>query len=51
VVVVPRTPKNIYILKIEEEEKCCMSQIDESWLWHKRMGHTGFDNLLQFNKK
>jgi hypothetical protein len=51
VIVAPRTPSNVYILNIEEEEKCCMSQIDESWLWHKRMGHIGFDNLIKVNKK
>jgi hypothetical protein len=51
VVVAPRTPSNVYILNIEEEEKCCMSQIDESWLWHRRMGHIGFDNLIKVNKK
>jgi hypothetical protein len=38
-VVAPRTPSNVYILNIEYEEKCCMIQIDESWLWHRRMGH------------
>jgi hypothetical protein len=32
VVVTPRTPSNVYILNIEDEEKCCMSQIDEIWL-------------------
>jgi transposase InsO family protein len=51
VVVAPRTPSDVYILNIEEEEKCCMSQIDESWLWHKRMGHIGFDNLIKVSKK
>jgi hypothetical protein len=28
-----------------------MSQIDESWLWNKIMGHIGFDNLIKINKK
>jgi len=50
VVVAPRIPRNVYILNIKEEEKCCMSQIDKSWLWHKRMGHVGFDNLIKVNK-
>jgi hypothetical protein len=51
VVIAPRTPSDVYILNIEEEEKCCMSQIDESWLWHRRMGHIGFDNLIKVGKK
>ena len=24
---------------------------DESWLWHRRMGHINFDNLVKINKK
>ena len=44
-----RTPSNMYIL--ENEEQCCMSQIDESFLWNKRMGHFNFDNLVKLSKK
>jgi hypothetical protein len=46
VVVAPRTPRNVYILNIEEEEKCCMGQIYESWLWNKRMGHKIFEKII-----
>jgi hypothetical protein len=28
-----------------------MSQVDESWLWHGRMEHIGFDNMIKFGKK
>jgi hypothetical protein len=28
-----------------------MSQIDESWLCHRRLGHIGFENLIKINKK
>jgi hypothetical protein len=28
-----------------------MGQIDESWLWHKIMGHIKFDNLVKINTK
>lgn len=28
-----------------------MGQIDEIWLWHKRMGHIRFDNLVKVKKK
>jgi hypothetical protein len=51
VVVAPRTSSNVYILNTEEEEKYCMGQIDESWLWHRRMGHISFDNLIKFRNK
>jgi len=32
-------------------EKCFMRQIDERWLWHKRMGHMIFDNLVKIKTK
>ena len=38
---VVRTLSNVYIL--ENEEQCYMSQIDESLLWHRRMGHLNLD--------
>ena len=44
-----RTPSNVYIL--ENEEKCYMSQIDESFLWHRRMGHPNFENLVKISQK
>ena len=25
--------------------------VDESWLWHKRLGHLSFDNLAKISKK
>ena len=25
--------------------------VDESWLWHRRMGHLNFDNLVKISKK
>ena len=28
-----------------------MGQIDESWLWHKRMGHMRFENMMKVSKK
>jgi hypothetical protein len=51
VVIAPRTPSDVYILNIEEEEKCCMGKVHGSWLWHKRMGHIGFYNLIKVSKK
>jgi hypothetical protein len=38
-----RTPNNIYILD-EKDENCYLGHEDESWLWHKRLGHINFDN-------
>jgi hypothetical protein len=46
-----RTPSNVYILNEVKEEKCCMGQVDEIWLWHRRMGLINFDNLIKLNKK
>jgi hypothetical protein len=51
VAVAPRTSSNVYILDIEEEEKCCLIQVDEVWLWHKRLGNLIFDNLIKSNEK
>ena len=32
-------------------EKCCLRKKDESWLWHRRMGHMHFDNLVKVSKR
>jgi len=45
-----RTSDNVYILNKIQEDKCYLSQPDESWLWHKRLGHTSFDNLINISK-
>jgi hypothetical protein len=50
VAIAPRTPSDVYILNIEEEEKCCMGQVDESCVWDKRMGHIEFYNLIKVSK-
>ena len=44
-----RTPSNVYIL--ENEEQCYMNQINESFLWHRRMGHLNFDNLVKLVRR
>ena len=46
-----KTPNNIYMLDEIKKEKCCLGREDESWLWHRRMGHIHFDNLVKINKK
>ena len=45
-----RTSRNIYVLSEIENEKCRLRKEDESWLWHRRMGHIHFDNLVKVNK-
>jgi hypothetical protein len=46
-----RTSRNIYVLSEIENEKCRLIKEDESWLWHRRMGHIHFDNLVNVNKR
>jgi hypothetical protein len=46
-----RTSSNIYVLNEIGNEKCCLGKEDESWLWHRRMGHMHFDNLVKVNKR
>jgi hypothetical protein len=45
------TPQNVYILDAINRKKCLMGQINESWLWHKKMGHVNFENLVIINTK
>ena len=44
-----RNSNNVYIL--ENENQCYLSMVDESWLWHRRLGHLNFDNLVRISKK
>jgi hypothetical protein len=46
-----RTSNNIYVLSEIVKEKFCLRKEDESWLWHIRMGHMHFDNLVKVNKR
>jgi hypothetical protein len=46
-----RTSSNIYALSEIGNEKCCLGKEDESWLWHKRMGHIHFDKLVKIMKR
>jgi hypothetical protein len=46
----PRTSSNVYILNIDEEEKCFLSQVDEIWIWNIRLGHLSFDKLIKANE-
>jgi hypothetical protein len=46
-----RTSSNIYVLSEIGNEKCFLGKEDESWLWHGRMGHMHFDNLVKVSKR
>jgi hypothetical protein len=46
-----RTSNNIYVLSEIGNEKFYLEKEDESWIWHRRMGHMHFDNLVKFNKR
>jgi hypothetical protein len=46
-----RTSSNIYVLRKIGNEKCFQGKEYESWLWHRRMGHMHFDNLVKVSKR
>jgi hypothetical protein len=51
VAIAARTSSNIYVLSKIGNEKCFLGKEDESWLWHKRMRHMRFDNLVKVIKR
>jgi hypothetical protein len=51
VAIMIRTPNNIYILTEIRKKICFFGNENESWLWHKIMGHMNFDNLVKINRK
>ena len=46
-----RTSSNIYVLSEIGNEKGYLGKEYEVWIWHKRMGHINFDNLVKVNIK
>jgi hypothetical protein len=50
VAIAARTSSNIYVLSEIGNGKCCVGKEYESWLWHRRMGHMHFDNLVKVSK-
>ena len=44
-----KTKGNLFFLDLDECS-CFVSQIEESWLWHKRLWHVNFDNLVKIRK-
>jgi hypothetical protein len=47
----PQGDSPVTILDIEEEEKCFLSQVYESWLWNRMLEHLIFDKLIKANEK
>ena len=45
--IAPITSENVYILNTKLNEKCHINLMDDSWLWHRRLGHVNFDNLVK----
>jgi hypothetical protein len=45
-----QTLSNVYILNVVKGEKCWMGKVDKIWLWHRRMCHIKFDNIIKLNK-
>lgn len=48
--VAPITSENVYILNTKVKEECHLNLTDDSWLWHRRLGHINFDNLVKISK-
>lgn len=46
----PRTFENVYILNTKMNEECHLKLMDESWIWHRRLGNINFDNLVKVSK-
>jgi hypothetical protein len=45
-----RTSINIYLLNEIGNEFFLLGKEDEVWIWHKKMGHINFDNLVKVSK-
>ena len=44
-----RNKNNVYILG--NENQSYLNMVDESWLWHRMLGHLSFDSLSKIRKK
>ena len=45
-----QTKGNLVYLDLNEIS-CFIAQVEEIWLWHKRLCHVNFDNLIKISKK
>ena len=46
---VKQTKGNLFYLGLNESS-CFIAQVEEIWLWHKRLCHVNFDNLITISK-
>ena len=44
-----QTKGNLFYLDLGECS-CFIPQVEESWLWHKRLCHVNFDNMVKIRK-
>ena len=44
-----QTKGNLFYLDLSESS-CFIAQVEERWLWHKRLCHVNFDNLIKRRK-
>ena len=44
-----QTKGNLFHLELGECS-CFIAQVEESWLWHKRLCHVNFDNMVKISK-
>ena len=44
-----QTRSNLFYLDMEDAS-CLIVQTDDVWLWHKRLCHVNFDNLININE-
>ena len=44
-----QTKDNLFYLELGECS-CFIAQVEEIWLWHRRICHVNFDNLIKISK-
>ena len=44
-----KTKDNLFYLDLGECS-CFIAQVEESWLWHRRLCHVNFDNMVKIRK-
>ena len=45
-----QTKVNLFYLDLSESS-CFIAQVEESWLWHKKLCNVNFDNLIKISKE
>ena len=45
-----QTKHNLFYVDLSQSS-CLIAQVEENWLWHKRLCHVNFDNLIKISKK